>query len=84
MVSLIQKQNKKNFSFKRKKIPFLKRAWNEKKESCLMTKAKQIVLIAAIVISCILSGCQASAHSRVEEQDVPEHITIVENVRPGA
>lgn len=49
-----------------------------------MTKAKQIVLIAAIVISCILSGCQASAHSRAEEQSVPEHITIVENVRPGA
>ena len=49
-----------------------------------MTKTKQIVLITAIVISCMLSGCQASAHSRAEEQNVPEHITIVENVRPGA
>ncbi|GAB6402375.1 hypothetical protein IMM1_36070 [Pseudocoprococcus immobilis] len=49
-----------------------------------MTKVKSITLVAAITISCILSGCQASAHSRAEEQDVPEHITIVENVRPGA
>ena len=39
-----------------------------------MTKAKQITLVIAIVISCILSGCQASAHSRAEEQNVPEHI----------
>jgi len=49
-----------------------------------MMKVKQITLVIAIVISCILSGCQASAHSRAEEQNVPEHITIIENVRPGA
>lgn len=49
-----------------------------------MMKVKQITLVIAIIISCVLSGCQASAHSKAEEQSAPEHITIVENVRPGA
>ena len=48
-----------------------------------MMKVKQITLVIAIIISCVLSGCQASAHSKAEEQSVPEHITIVDNVRPG-